>query len=81
MNIHEYQGRTLLRHYGLPVPPGRVADSVDRAEAVASELGLPVMVKAQVLSGGRGKAGGVKFCATLNDVRQHSDAILGSTIK
>lgn len=81
MNIHEYQGREILRRHGLPVPPGQVADSVDRAEAVAKDLGLPVMVKAQVLTGGRGKAGGVKFCATLDDVRTHAKAILGMDIK
>jgi len=81
VNIHEYQGREILRRHGLPVPPGQVADSVDRAEAVAKDLGLPVMVKAQVLTGGRGKAGGVKFCATLDDVRTHAKAILGMDIK
>jgi len=81
VNIHEYQGREILRRHGLPVPPGQVADSVDRAVAVAKELGVPVMVKAQVLTGGRGKAGGVKFCATIEDVRTHAKAILGMEIK
>ena len=81
MNIHEYQGRDVLRSHGLPVPPGQVVDSADRAEALARELGLPVMVKAQVLTGGRGKAGGVKFCETLADVVTHARAILGMDIK
>ena len=81
MNIHEYQGRDILRRHGLPVPPGQVADSVGRAEAAARELGLPVMVKAQVLTGGRGKAGGVKFCASYEDVRDHAADILGMDIK
>jgi succinyl-CoA synthetase beta subunit len=81
VNIHEYQGRDVLRQHGLPVPPGQVADSVDRAEALAKELGLPVMVKAQVLTGGRGKAGGVKFCASLDDVRTNAGNILGMDIK
>ncbi|MEZ4388324.1 MAG: ADP-forming succinate--CoA ligase subunit beta [Candidatus Krumholzibacteriia bacterium] len=81
MNIHEYQGRDVLRSHGLPVPPGKVADSAARAEAIARELGLPVMVKAQVLTGGRGKAGGVKFCATLDDVTTHAGNILGMDIK
>ena len=81
VNIHEYQGRDILRCHGLPVPPGQVADSVDRAEALARELGLPVMVKAQVLTGGRGKAGGVKFCASFEDVHAHAVNILGMDIK
>jgi len=81
VNIHEYQGRDMLRRHGLPVPPGHVVDAVEMAEAAARELGLPVMVKAQVLSGGRGKAGGVKFCATLADVTKHAGAILGLDIK
>jgi succinyl-CoA synthetase beta subunit len=81
VNIHEYQGRDILRRHGLPVPPGQVADSVGAAEDLARELGLPVMVKAQVLTGGRGKAGGVKFCASLDDVRTHAGNILGMDIK
>ena len=81
MNIHEYQGRDILRRHGLPVPPGQVADSAGAAEDLARELGLPVMVKAQVLTGGRGKAGGVKFCASLDDVRTHAGNILGMDIK
>jgi succinyl-CoA synthetase beta subunit len=81
VNIHEYQGREILRRQGLPVPPGAVAVTVDEAAAAAAELGLPVMVKAQVLTGGRGKAGGVKFCATAAEVRRHAGAILGLDIK
>ena len=81
MNIHEYQGREVLLRHGLPVPPGRVADSADKAEAMARELGFPVMVKAQVLTGGRGKAGGVKFCSSLDEVSTNAKAILGMDIK
>ena len=81
MNIHEYQGRDLFREHGLPVPPGTVAGTAAAAAAAAEKLGLPVMVKAQVLTGGRGKAGGVKFCAGLDDVRRHAGAILGMDIK
>ena len=81
MNIHEYQGRDLFREPGLPVPPGTVAGTAAAAAAAAEKLGLPVMVKAQVLTGGRGKAGGVKFCAGLDDVRRHAGAILGMDIK
>ncbi len=81
MNIHEYQARELFRGHGLPVPEGRVATTADEALAHATALGLPVMVKAQVLTGGRGKAGGVKFCPTADDVRRHAGAILGMDIK
>jgi len=81
VNIHEYQGRDVFRQHGLPVPPGKVADSADKAVAIAKELGLPVMVKAQVLTGGRGKAGGVKFCASIEDVEENARNIVGLDIK
>jgi succinyl-CoA synthetase beta subunit len=81
VNIHEYQAKEIFRRFGLPVPEGKVAASVEQAVAAGGEFELPVMVKAQVLTGGRGKAGGVKFCATLDDVRKHAGAILGMDIK
>ena len=81
MNIHEYQAKELFRAMGLVVPPGDVAETVDGALALAREYGLPVMVKSQVLTGGRGKAGGVKFCETEDEVRTHAGNILGMDIK
>ena len=81
MNIHEYQAKELFRAMGLVVPPGDVADTVDGALALAREYGLPVMVKSQVLTGGRGKAGGVKFCETEEDVKTHAGNILGMDSK
>jgi succinyl-CoA synthetase beta subunit len=81
VNIHEYQAKELFRAMGLVVPPGDVADTVDGALALAREYGLPVMVKSQVLTGGRGKAGGVKFCETEDEVRTHAGNILGMDIK
>jgi len=81
VNIHEYQAKELFRAMGLVVPPGDVADTVDGALALAREYGLPVMVKSQVLTGGRGKAGGVKFCETEDDVSTHAGNILGMDIK
>ena len=81
MNIHEYQAKEIFRSVGLNVPPGRVAGTVDEALALTGEFGLPVMVKSQVLTGGRGKAGGVKFCETLDDVRKHAGDIIGMDIK
>ena len=59
MNLHEYQSKDLFRAAGIPVPPGDVAGSVDEALALAARVGYPVVIKAQVLIGGRGKAGGV----------------------
>lgn len=81
MNIHEYQGKELLRKYGVAVPNGKVAFTVDEAEAAAKELGSDVtVVKAQIHAGGRGKAGGVKLAKNLDDVRNYADEILGKTL-
>ncbi|MDZ5781794.1 MULTISPECIES: ADP-forming succinate--CoA ligase subunit beta [Marinococcus] len=81
MNIHEYQGKELLRKYGVAVPNGKVAFTVDEAEAAAKELGSDVtVVKAQIHAGGRGKAGGVKLAKNLDDVRKYADEILGKTL-
>jgi succinyl-CoA synthetase beta subunit len=81
LNIHEYQAKEFFRRFGLPVPPGRVATSPSEAVTHARECGLPAMVKAQVLTGGRGKAGGVKFCQTEAEVQKQAAAILGLDIK
>lgn len=81
MDLHEYQAKELLRTAGVPIPPGRIARTPDEAEAIAAEYGVPVMVKAQVHAGGRGKAGGVKYCKTPADARDKAQAILGMDIK
>ncbi len=81
MNIHEYQAKDIFRDFGLPVPGGKVAATVDEAVDLANEYGYPVMVKCQVLTGGRGKAGGIKFSPTEDDVRKNAEAILGMDIK
>ncbi|MDP6480948.1 MAG: ADP-forming succinate--CoA ligase subunit beta [Acidimicrobiales bacterium] len=81
MDLFEYQGKQFFAGYGMPVSPGEIAFTVDEAVAAAEKLGTPVMVKAQVHTGGRGKAGGVKFAATVDDVRTHASAILGLDIK
>ncbi len=80
MNIHEYQGKEILKRYGVKVPEGRVAFSVEEAAAAAEELGLPVVVKAQIHAGGRGKAGGVKVAKTMDEVRAHASEILGKVL-
>ncbi len=80
MDLFEHQGKELFARYGLPVPTGEVAFSPDDAVAAAERLGLPVVVKAQVHTGGRGKAGGVKLAADLDAVRSHAAGILGLDI-
>ncbi|HYW30127.1 MAG TPA: ADP-forming succinate--CoA ligase subunit beta [Gemmatimonas sp.] len=81
MDLHEYQAKDLLRAAGVPIPPGEIATTPEQAEAIAGRYGSAVMVKAQVHAGGRGKAGGVKFCKTPADAREKATAILGMTIK
>ncbi|HEV2150694.1 MAG TPA: ADP-forming succinate--CoA ligase subunit beta [Longimicrobiaceae bacterium] len=81
MNIHEYQAKELLAAQGIPVPMGEVATTPEQAEEIARRLGGPVMVKAQVHAGGRGKAGGVKFCPTPEQAREKAQDILGMDIK
>lgn len=79
MNFHEYQAKQLFADYGIAVPAGRVASSADEAVEAAQSLGNgPWMVKAQIHAGGRGKAGGVKFCRTLDDVRAAAGKMLGT---
>jgi succinyl-CoA synthetase beta subunit len=81
MNLHEYQAKEILRTFGVIIPPGEIATTPDEAEAIARKLGTAVMVKAQVHAGGRGKAGGVKYCQTPTDAREKALAILGMQIK
>ena len=81
MKIHEYQARELLQAYGVPVPPGKMARTAEEAVRIASEIGLPVVIKAQVLVGGRGKAGGVKLARSGEEVREAANKILTLTIK
>ena len=80
MKIHEYQGKELLRRFDVKVPRGKVARTVAEAEAAAAELGLPVVVKAQIHAGGRGKGGGVKLARTMEDVKTIAGQILGMNL-
>src|SRR5262245_36960999 len=81
MNIHEYQAKELLREFGVPVPRGHAAFSVDEAERAAQNLGTPVVVvKAQIHAGGRGKAGGVKVVKSIEDARKEAQRMLGATL-
>ncbi len=82
MKVHEYQGKEILRKFGVATLDGRVAFSVDEAVEGAKELGGDLwVVKAQIHAGGRGKGGGVKLARSLDEVREHSDAILGMQLK
>ena len=81
MNIHEYQAKSVLAKYGVPVPKGKPAFSVDEAVKAAEELGGPVwVVKAQIHAGGRGKGGGVKVVKSIDEVRQEAERMLGMTL-
>ena len=81
MNLHEYQAREILRRHGIPVPEGDVAETPEQARAIAERSGGPVVVKAQVHAGGRGKAGGVKLAQNPAEAAAHAATILGMTIK
>src|SRR5438876_12605 len=81
MDLYEYQGKELFSRYGIPVSDGRLATSAEEARRAAEELGGPVVVKAQVLTGGRGKAGGVKLAAGPDEAAEHAAAILGLDIR
>ena len=80
MNLHEYQAKELFRQAGMPVNPGEVASSPDEVRALAEKYGGTVVVKAQVHSGGRGKAGGVKLADGPDEAAEHAEAILGMEI-
>ena len=81
MDLFEYQGKQYFARYDIPVSAGDVAHTVDEAVAVAEKAGYPVVVKAQVQVGGRGKAGGIKLAANADEVRLHAGNILGMDIK
>jgi succinyl-CoA synthetase beta subunit len=81
MDLFEYQAKELFAKHNVPTTPGRVTSSADEARRIAEEIGRPVMVKAQVKTGGRGKAGGVKYAATPDDAYTHANNILGLDIK
>ncbi|HET7086839.1 MAG TPA: ADP-forming succinate--CoA ligase subunit beta [Rhizomicrobium sp.] len=81
MNIHEYQAKEVLRGFGVPVPKGKPAFSVEEAVAAAEALGGPVwVVKAQIHAGGRGKGGGVKVVKSIEDVKKEAQRMLGMTL-
>ncbi|CAN5744529.1 ADP-forming succinate--CoA ligase subunit beta [soil metagenome] len=81
MDLFEYQGKQFFATFDIPVSPGEAVETTDDAVAAADRIGYPVVVKAQVQVGGRGKAGGIKLAGSTDEVRQHAEAILGMDIK
>lgn len=81
MNLLEYQGKELFERVGLPVPASELADSASEARAAAERIGLPVVVKAQVAAGGRGKAGGIKVAQTADEVESAARELLNMAIQ
>src|SRR5438309_156332 len=81
MDLLEYQGKQLFARHGVPVPSGAPAGTVEQAVAAAEQIGYPCVVKAQVLIGGRGKAGGIKVAKDREQARAHAEAILGMDIR
>jgi succinyl-CoA synthetase beta subunit len=81
LDLFEYQGKQFFARYGIPVSPGEAVTTVDEAVAAADRIGYPVVVKAQVQVGGRGKAGGIKLAGDADETRRHAGDILGMDIK
>src|SRR5213083_744728 len=80
MDLYEYQGKELFKRFEIPVSEGRLATSPEEARAAAEEIGGPAVVKAQVLTGGRGKAGGIKLADDPQDAERKAEEILGLDI-
>ena len=81
MKLYEYQGKEILSRFGIPTPPGQVVSTVAEFDALAPKLKFPVVIKAQVLVGGRGKAGGIQFANNAKQGREWTEKILGMEIK
>ena len=81
MKVHEYQAKEIFGKYGIPIPRGKVAKSVDEVIAISKEVGIPCVIKSQVHVGGRGKAGGIKIAKSEQEVKQYAEKILGMEIK
>ena len=81
MKLHEYQSKAIFAKYGIPIPKGRVAATAEEAKTIAEELGSRVVIKSQVLVGGRGKAGGIRLAKTPEEAREVATQILGMEIK
>lgn len=81
MRLHEYQSKSLFARYGIPIPRGRIASSATEAKQISEELGGKVVIKSQVLVGGRGKAGGIRLAKTNKEAEDYATEILGMEVK
>ncbi len=81
MKVHEYQAKELFKRYGIQIPKEKMCCNIDEVKAAAQEIGLPCVIKAQVMVGGRGKAGGIKIAKNDGEVEEHAKNILGMEIK
>ena len=81
MELHEYQSKQIFRQAGIPVPEGILVSDLSQVNDAIGKLSFPIVVKAQVHAGGRGKAGGIKLGKTADEIKQHADAILGMTLR
>ena len=81
MKLFEYEAKKILKEYGIPIPRGDTATNPNKAEAIAREIGKPVVLKSQILVSGRGKAGGIKFADDVGEAKQIASDLLGRTIK
>ena len=81
MKLHEYQSKAIFAKHGIPIPKGTIAENAEHARQVASQIGNKVVIKSQVLVGGRGKAGGIKVAATPDEAEKLADQILAMQIK
>ncbi len=81
MKVHEYQAKEIFKKYGILTPKERMCRTVEEAVAASKEIGIPCVIKAQVMVGGRGKAGGIKLAKSAEEVKQHAQAILSMEIK
>ena len=81
MRLSEFEAKNILKKYDIPVPKGDVASNADEAEAIAQEIGKPVVLKAQILVAGRGKAGGIIFANDIDETKKAASNLIGSTIK
>jgi len=81
LKVHEYQAKEIFKKYGIVTPKEKMCRTVDEVMAAVKEIGIPCVIKAQVMVGGRGKAGGIKLAKNENEVKQHADSILKMEIK
>ncbi|MBU1713732.1 MAG: acetate--CoA ligase family protein, partial [Proteobacteria bacterium] len=81
MKCYEYQAKEVFKKYGIPIPKGAVIDNLKKMDDVIKAIGLPLVIKAQILTGGRGKAGGIKFADSSEKAVAEAKKLLGSEIK